>query len=110
MNFEIIPTPNFEKEAKALQKKYPSFKSDLTMLAVSLLENPIQGVEVYKNCYKVRFPIKSKGKGKSGGGRLITCVKVIPEKIYLLSIFDKSEKENVTDNFLKLLLDNLDEI
>lgn len=110
MNFEIIPTPNFEKEAKALRKKYPSFKSDLTLIAASLLENPIQGTEVYKNCYKIRFPIKSKGKGKSGGGRLVTCVKIIREKIYLLSVFDKSEKETVTDDFLKLLLKNLDEI
>lgn len=101
MNFRIIPTPNFEKEAKALQKKYPSFKSDLMVLATALLKDPKQGVEVYKNCYKVRFPIKSKGKGKSGGGRLITCVKVTQEKIYLLSVFDKSEKETITDNFLR---------
>ncbi len=109
MNFEIIPTPNFEKKAKALQKKYPSFKSDLLLLASSLLEDPRQGVEVYKNCYKLRFPIKSKGKGKSGGGRLVTCVKIMQKKIYLLSVFDKSEKETITDNFLKLLLNNLDE-
>lgn len=79
------------------------------MLVASLLKDPRQGVEVYKNCYKVRFLIKSKGKGKSGGGRLITCVKVVQEKIYLLSVFDKSEKDTITDNFLKLLLINLDE-
>lgn len=108
MNFEIIPTPNFEKEAKALQKKYPSFKSDLIGLITSLHQDPRQGVEVYKNCYKVRFPIKSKGKGKSGGARLITCVKILQNRIYLLSVFDKSEKETVTDNFLKLLLKNLE--
>lgn len=83
--------------------------SDLTVLAVSLRKNPTQGVEVYKNCYKVRFPIKSKGKGKSGGGRLITCVKIVQGKIYLLSVFDKSKKETVTDSFLKILLNNLDE-
>jgi len=97
------------KEAKALQKKYLSFKSDLTVLAADLLKDPMQGVEVYKNCYKVRFSIKSKRRGKSGGGRLITCVKVLQEKIYLLSVFDKSEKETITDSFLKLLLNNLDE-
>lgn len=109
MNFEIIPTPNFEREAKALQKKYPSFKSDLTILAAVLLKDPTQGVEIYKNCYKVRFPIKSKGKGKSGGGRLITCVKIVHKKIYLLSVFDKSEKGTITDSFLRQLLNNLDQ-
>ncbi|HBX44283.1 addiction module toxin RelE [Limibacterium fermenti] len=110
MNFEIILTPNFEKEAKALQKKYPSFKSDLIELITVLVKDPMIGVEVYKNCFKIRFPIKSKGKGKSGGGRLVICVRVMQEKIYLLSVFDKSEKENVTDAFLRQLLADLDEI
>ncbi len=55
MNFRIIPTPNFEKEAKALQKKYPSFKSDLMVLATALLKDPKQGVEVYKTATKCVF-------------------------------------------------------
>lgn len=91
MNFRIISTPNFEKEAKVLQKKYPSFRSDLIVLAAALLKNPRQGVEVYKNCYKVRFPIKSKGRGKSGGGRLITCVKVTEEKIFTCWQLEKQQ-------------------
>jgi len=110
MSFDIIPTPNFQREAKVLQKKYPSFKADLALLGKALAENPQQGVEVYKNCFKIRFSIKSKGKGKSGGGRLITCVRIVRGKIYLLSVFDKSEKENVIDTFLRELLKNLDEI
>lgn len=109
MKFKIITTPNFEREAKVLQKKYPSFKSDLIALMAILLKDPIHGIEIYKNCFKVRFPIKSKGKGKSGGGRLITCVKIVQEKIYLLSVFDKSKKETVTDVFLRKLLKNLEE-
>jgi hypothetical protein len=66
------------------------------------------GVEVYKNCYKIRFAIKSKSKGKSGGGRLITWVKLEKERIYLLSIYDKSEKETLTDQYIRALLDSLE--
>lgn len=104
MSFSIIPTPNFERELKKIAKKYPSLKADLLQLQKSLLENPIQGNEVFKNCYKVRFSIKSKGRGKSGGGRLITYVKIQGEKIYLLSIYDKSEKATIADEMIQYLL------
>jgi mRNA-degrading endonuclease RelE of RelBE toxin-antitoxin system len=72
MSFEIVPTHNFGKELKKMGKKYPSIKSDIEALITSLAEHPVQGDEVFKNCYKVRFSIKSKGKGKRGGGRLVT--------------------------------------
>lgn len=104
MSFSIIATPNFERELKKIDKKYPSLKSDLLQLQRSLLENPMQGDEVFKNCYKVRFAIKSKGRGKSGGGRLITYVKVQRESIYLLSIYDKSEKDTISDEMIRYLL------
>ncbi|GGC16192.1 MULTISPECIES: hypothetical protein [Dyadobacter] len=104
MSFSIIATPNFERELKKIAKKYPSLKSDLLQLQRSLLENPMQGDEVFKNCYKVRFAIKSKGRGKSGGGRLITYVKVQRESIYLLSIYDKSEKDTIPDEMIRYLL------
>ncbi len=69
MSYSIVLTPNFEKELKSLAKKYPSLKSDLIALSQSLLAMPIQGAEIFKNCYKIRFSIKSKGRGKSGGAR-----------------------------------------
>nr|WP_262509730.1 type II toxin-antitoxin system RelE/ParE family toxin [Siphonobacter curvatus] len=71
----------------------------------SLQENPTQGSEVFKNCYKVRLAIKSKG--KSGGGRLITYVRITSESVYLLSIYAKSERETVTDAYIKHLLKDL---
>lgn len=108
MSFELIPTSVFLKELKKLRKKYASLESDLENLGDQLQSNPRMGVEVYKNCYKIRFAIKSKSKGKSGGGRLITWVKVEKERIYLLSIFDKSEKDNVSDRYIKALLESLD--
>ncbi len=109
MSYSIISTPIFEKELKLLAKRHRSIKSDLINLSNILLKNPIQGVEIFKNCYKIRFVIKSKGKGKSGGGRLITFVKVQKERIYLLSIYDKSDRETISDQYLKYLLNDLQE-
>jgi hypothetical protein len=48
--------------------------------------------------------ISSKGKGKSGGSRVITCVKIINQTAYLLTIYDKSDKENIPDKELDELL------
>lgn len=108
MSFELIPTSVFLKELKKLRKKYASLESDLENLGDQLQSNPTMGVEVYKNCYKIRFAIKSKSKGKSGGGRLITWVKLEKERIYLLSIYDKSERESITDQYIKALLNSLE--
>jgi mRNA-degrading endonuclease RelE of RelBE toxin-antitoxin system len=109
MSFEIIPTPNFQKEAKRLSKKYFSFKSDLVPILENLQNNPEQGDVIFKNCYKIRFQIKSKNKGKSGGGRLVTLVKVVQNKVYLLSIFDKSDQETISDQYLKDILKGIEE-
>ena len=104
MSYNIIAVPTFRKELKKLAKKYPSLKSDLTILFESLAENPEQGVALGKNCYKIRIAITSKNKGKSGGARLITNFVIADTTVYLLSIFDKSEKENLTDKELQELL------
>ncbi|MBN4049597.1 type II toxin-antitoxin system RelE/ParE family toxin [Bacteroidales bacterium AH-315-N07] len=57
-----------------------------------------------KDCYKIRLTIKSKSKGKRGGGRVITCVKVLKQNVYLLAIYDKSDKESISDKELNKLL------
>ena len=69
------------------------------------MEDPIQGKPLGKDCYKIRMAIASKNKGKSGGSRVITCVKIIDETVILLSIYDKSERENIEDSKLKSLLE-----
>jgi len=50
-----------------------------------------------KNCYKIRFAIRSKNAGKSGGARVITHVKVIKQTVYLLSMYNKSEQASISD-------------
>ena len=100
MSYKIIPTKTFEKEFKILLKKYPSLKNDMGNLGELLQEKPQTGIALGYDCYKIRLAIKSKGKGKSGGGRLITCARVEDQKIYLISIYDKSEQETIRDKKL----------
>jgi mRNA-degrading endonuclease RelE of RelBE toxin-antitoxin system len=97
-------SPKFKREAKRLRKKYPSLDREVIELGASLLENPFQGIHLGKDCYKIRMAIASKGKGKSGGGRVITCVKIEQDNIYLLTIYDKSEKTDLEANELDEIL------
>ncbi len=106
MNF--IPYIDFQKETKRLQKKYASLPDDLERLMAELEENPTMGVSLGNDCYKVRMAIKSKNKGKSGGARVITLVKITEETIHFLSIYDKSEQENISEAHIQEILDNLE--
>jgi len=110
MSFNVRFIPKFEKELKRLAKKFPSIKSDFSTLLQSLKENPSQGTSLGNDCYKIRLAITSKGKGKSGGARLITCFKIVHHTVFLLTIFDKSEQENIPDKELKELLKFIDTI
>ena len=104
MNFSIYTTPVFERDLKRLSKKYPSLKNDYNALVTSLKTNPEQGQSLGNDCYKIRMAISSKNKGKSGGSRVITCVKILAESVFLLMIYDKSEKEDFMDNELDEVL------
>lgn len=104
MSFEVEVTYSFKKQAKRLAKKYPSLKKELDSLITSLGISPLQGVTVGRGCYKIRLSISSKGKGKSGGARVITYVHIVKTKVYLLSIYDKSEMETISVKELNELL------
>jgi mRNA-degrading endonuclease RelE of RelBE toxin-antitoxin system len=104
MSFNVGTIANFDGELKRLAKKYPSLKNDLSELIKSLINNPFQGDKLGRDCYKVRMKITSKGKGKSGGSRVITCVKVQNERITLISIYDKSEQADISTQLLAQLL------
>jgi mRNA-degrading endonuclease RelE of RelBE toxin-antitoxin system len=104
MNYKIEVTSYFKKQAKRLIKKYPSLKTELAELVASLEVEPTQGTGIARGCYKIRVSIASKGKGKSGGARVITHVQVIQKNVFLLSIYDKSEQGTLADNELIELL------
>jgi mRNA-degrading endonuclease RelE of RelBE toxin-antitoxin system len=104
MSFNVYTTDFFDKELKRLSKKYPSVKNDYKSLVDSLKEEPKQGQALGKDCYKIRMAISSKGKGKSGGSRVITSVKIVADAVFLLSIYDKGDKESTSDKELDKLL------
>jgi mRNA-degrading endonuclease RelE of RelBE toxin-antitoxin system len=104
MSFRIVLHGNFEREARPLLKRYRSLAVELTTLRDALKIEPHQGQPIGMDCYKIRLAIRSKGRGKSGGARVITCVVAVREEVYLLSIYDKSEQATLTDKRLKELL------
>lgn len=106
--FEIYTISNFDREFKKLSKKYPSIVSDFKILLKTLEDQPFQGSPIGKDCYKIRMAISSKNRGKSGGSRVITCVKILNNSITLLSIYDKSDQNNISDNHLISLLEDND--
>jgi hypothetical protein len=107
MSYNVKTIDVFERQAKRLIKKYASLKNELSTLINNLKENPGQGTAIGNNCYKIRISIASKGKGKSGGARVITTLIISEKNVYLLSIYDKSEKANLTDKELQELLKNI---
>lgn len=117
MKVTVSVTKNFIKTAKPLIKKYKSLKSDLLRLEKELFQKPHTGIALGDNAYKIRLRISSKQKGKSGGARVITLVEsnllIKSEKVsenetivYLLTIFDKSEIENISEKELSDLINH----
>jgi len=115
MSVSVIVTGNFQRAAKRLIKKYRSLKGELQGLIEELESNPRTGVKIGDHTYKIRLAVKSKGKGKSGGVRIISYVDVeisLKEDeatvVYLLSIYDKSDREDIPDKLLKELVNDLE--
>ena len=114
MNVSIKVTSNFQKEAKRLIKKFKSLKYELVDLQNKLIEDPRTGTPLGNDCYKIRLKITSKGKGKSGGARVITLLEteiiVVGKQlskeitVLLLTIYDKSEVTNLSDRELSELI------
>ena len=103
MNYDVKITKNFSSEAKSLFKKYNSAKNDVSLLFSELENNPKLGISIGKGFFKIRLAIKSKGKWKPGGARVITYYYNKNESVYLISIYDKSEFDSVNmDRIIKI--------
>lgn len=89
--------------------KYPSLKKEMAALIAGLEEDSMQGTPLGQDSFKIRIAIASKGKGKSGGARVITHVRVVAGRVYLLTIFDKSEQDALSDKELKVLVEQIPE-
>ena len=106
-NITVSVSDDFAKEAKRLAKKYPSFKQDYKDFLVSIKNNPLQGDEITKNIRKIRMAIKAKGKGKSGGARVITfniLTDIDNGHVVFLLLYDKEDASTVKVNVVKQLV------
>ena len=106
-NITVSVSDDFSKEAKRLAKKYPSFKQDYKDFLLSIKNNPLQGDEFTKNIRKIRMAIKAKGKGKSGGARVITfniLTDIENGQVVFLLLYDKEDASTVKVNVVKQLV------
>lgn len=111
MSWTISTVPDFDREVKRLAKKYKSLRTDLMQFQEDLKQNPFAGIEILPGVRKIRLAITSKGKGKSGGARVIYFIAVSDTEngdMILLYIYDKSESPNIQTEYLKKLLNDLD--
>ena len=104
MSYKIELSENFKKEASKLSKKYPSLKTELAALFTNLENNPTLGTPLGNNIYKIRLAIASKNKGKSGGARVMSFVLVTDTTVLLFSIYNKGDKDSISDDEIKELL------
>ena len=118
MKVTVNVTKSFSSAAKPLLKKYHSLSKDLLKLEKELISTPRLGTSLGQDAYKIRLKISSKGKGKSGGARVISFIETIvigvAEKISdeevtvnLLTIYDKADVDNISDKDLKELIKNV---
>lgn len=110
MTVTVRITKRFKTDAKPLLKKYPSLSKELLTLETELIYNPKMGTPLGNNTYKIRLKISSKGKGKSGGARVISLVettliaKVQDMTVNLITIYDKADTATINDKELKELI------
>lgn len=106
MKVKVIPSPEFNRRFKRLAKKYRSLPTDYLTLSDKLKKNPFLGIDLGGGVRKIRMAIGSKGKGKSGGARVLTLTILVSEEadVTLLAIYDKEEIDNVSDNYIKWLI------
>lgn len=108
MNYNIIVSDHFKREFKSLLKKHSSLKNDLLLFEENIEKELALATNLGDGFKKIRFNITSKGKGKSGGGRIITyetIINVSNKNVVLASIYDKSKNSTIDIAILKRILD-----
>ena len=107
MKVTISTIEEFDRQARRLAKKYKSLKADLMILQKEIMDNPFIGSDLGSGIRKIRLAIASKGKGKSGGVRVLTLTVLVSKnaEVTLLTIYDKNEIENVSDEYISWLID-----
>ncbi len=104
MSLKISATPEFVRLVKKLSKNYKNIHRDLESLKTEIHSNPRGGVDLGRNCYKIRMANSSIPTGKSGGFRVIIYYVDSQNIVRLLYIFSKRDMENITDKDLQEII------
>ena len=109
MKTNFLVKPRFDRNYKKLKKKYPSLPADVELFKKDFADNHNAGTSLGGGFRKVRLAVRSKGKGKSGGARIITCelcLKAEGDTIVLVDIYDKAELDSLKESeYIRLLQD-----
>ena len=103
MNYKIETIPQFDKDVKKLQKKFPKIKDDLISLIEKLSTNPNLGTHLENSIFKIRLQNSSIPTGKSGGFRVITYY-LKNEILYLVTMYSKKDTDTVITNKIKEII------
>jgi hypothetical protein len=108
MSYEVRVVEEFKRDVKKLFKKYRSIKLDILELIEKLEKDYTIGIDLGSNLYKIRIKNSDIG-GKRGGYRVIYYTRLTNNRIYLLTIFSKTQKENINVKRLKPIIDEIKE-
>jgi len=104
MNYNLVALATFSSKLKKLAKKYKQIKIDMKELQEELQLNPKAGIALQHSCYKIRIANSSTPTGKSGGFRVVYYFVDNNNKIFLMTIYSKTQKDNLSENELLELL------
>jgi mRNA-degrading endonuclease RelE of RelBE toxin-antitoxin system len=105
-------TPEYKRNLKELAKKYRNIRSDTQSVITELqkgnfLGDRLSGFGENYFIYKIRVKNSNIQKGKSAGYRLIYCVES-PTSVLLLTIYSKSEQEDISVQAINSILDEFE--
>jgi len=107
MTTKVDFAASFLRALKRLRKKYPHIRNDVQPLIDQLQNGETPGDQVQHvsfPIYKARIRNSDAQRGKSGGYRVIYYIRTL-ETVLLLLIYSKSEREDVSADDLKALVD-----
>ncbi len=111
-SISIDSSPEYQQNLRDLAKRYRSIRSD-TQAVIKQLQSgdfvgdKIGGIGEGYFIYKVRVRNRDIQKGKSAGYRLIYQVES-PTSILLLTIYSKSDREDISANEIQDILADVD--
>ena len=110
--YSIIATKQFDKDIKTYKRKFKNVQEDVNEIVKELKEGNLVGDIVpnikmkddNNNVIKVRVANSDAHVGKSNGYRLIYYAEKSNGTVYLLTIYYKKEKNNISNKEIQELI------